>query len=148
MIAENVLLYYIAQLKANWVLKGVHGVVGGFLAFLFDIELAVLYQSLATLMFIDFFLAVYHSLQVKKFEWRKMRVTAKKFLVYFGMISAGHLVEVSLAQSIHFIDNTVIAYLAIHEFFSIMGHASNMGFSTPKKFLRNLSDQFEKKYGK
>lgn len=66
--------------------------------------------------------------------------SAIKFVVYFLFVAAGHLVEVTNPTVLGFVDDTIMAFLAITELISIMENIGNMGFAVPKKLLNKLHD--------
>ena len=61
-------------------------------------------------------------------------------MIYFSLIAAANVTELALPDFIasQAIDNTVIAWLAVTEFISVLEHAANFGLDTPKRLLGQL----------
>lgn len=70
-----------------------------------------------------------------------------KLLTYFGMISAGYLLETSIGYNAG-ADEILIAFLAATEFISIMENMGKLGFKTPKKLLNVVEDIQKGRLGK
>lgn len=70
-----------------------------------------------------------------------------KLLTYFGMISAGYLLETSIGYNAG-ADEIMIAFLAATEFISIMENMGKLGFKTPKKLLNVVEDIQKGRLGK
>lgn len=70
----------------------------------------------------------------------KVRRTAVKIVVYFALISAAHLTEATLPDFMHFLNQTVTAFLAVTELISILENAGRMGYAVPLRLLNRLQD--------
>lgn len=70
-----------------------------------------------------------------------------KLLTYFGMISAGYLLETSIGYNAG-ADEIMIAFIAATEFISIMENMGKLGFKTPKKLLNVVEDIQKGRLGK
>lgn len=64
--------------------------------------------------------------------------TPIKIVIYFMLISGARIAEYSLPASIHFLDETVIAFLALTELISVIENTGTMGYAIPKKLLKVL----------
>lgn len=64
--------------------------------------------------------------------------TPIKIVVYFMLISGARIAEYSLPAGIHFLDETVIAFLALTELISVIENTGTMGYAVPKKLLSVL----------
>lgn len=69
---------------------------------------------------------------------QKVFRTPVKFLVYLIMTSAAHLVEVATYGWVPIIDETMLAFLAVTEFISILENVGYMGYAVPQKLLNQL----------
>lgn len=106
--------------------------------------------ALLVLIVIDFASAVYQAKKTGKMLSSKESLrTPVKILVYYTMIACGHMVEYGVPQQIQFIDDTILTFLLITEFLSIMKHFGNLGYKTPAKLINNLREQIgENEIGK
>lgn len=71
--------------------------------------------------------------------------TPIKVLVYYTMIASGHIVEYGVPAPIQFIDDTILTFLLVTEFISILKHFGNLGYRTPSKLINNLREQIGEK---
>ena len=102
--------------------------------------------SLLILIVLDFILGVWEAKKHKKMiESSKAYKTPVKILVYFAMIASGHLVENGLPQTLKYIDDTILVFLLLTEFLSILKHFSNLGYETPTRLINNLTEKKEEK---
>jgi len=70
--------------------------------------------------------------------------TSIKIVLYFMMVSAGHLTE--MIDGLDFrIDEILIVFLSVTEFVSIIENIGKMGFSVPQNLLNKLKDFKESK---
>ena len=74
----------------------------------------------------------------KPIQSQKVFRTPVKFLVYLIMTSAAHLVEVATYGIVPIIDETMLAFLAVTEFISILENVGYMGYAVPQKLLNQL----------
>ena len=75
----------------------------------------------------------------EEIQSRKVLRTAFKFVVYFSLVSAGHLAETATYNIIP-IDEGIIATLAITELISILESFAKMGYKTPLRLLNRLKE--------
>lgn len=66
--------------------------------------------------------------------------TVIKTLIYFILISAAHLCELAAPLTRSFLDEMVIAFLALTEMVSLLENVGKMGFAVPKKLLNKLRE--------
>jgi toxin secretion/phage lysis holin len=69
---------------------------------------------------------------------RKFSRVVQKGAVYFISISAGYFADTT--TGINIIQSTMIAFIGVTEFISILENMGRMGFQTPKKLLNQLKD--------
>ena len=67
---------------------------------------------------------------------RKFSRVVQKGIVYFIGISAGYFVDITIGWSV--IQATMIGFIGITEFISILENVGRMGYETPKKLLNQL----------
>ncbi len=72
---------------------------------------------------------------------RKFSRVVQKGAVYFMAISAGYFADNAVNLSdIRIIQSTMIAFIGVTEFISILENMGRMGYQTPKKLLNQLKD--------
>jgi toxin secretion/phage lysis holin len=81
-------------------------------------------------------LATYH--EGKAITSRKFSRVVQKGLVYFSAISAGYFTDITIGWQV--IQATMIAFIAVTEFISILENMGRLGYQTPKKLLNQLKD--------
>lgn len=64
--------------------------------------------------------------------------TPIKIVVYFMLITGARIAEYSLPEIVGFLDDTVIAFLALTELISVLENTGKMGYAIPKKLLQKL----------
>lgn len=69
---------------------------------------------------------------------RKFSRVVQKGIVYFMAISAGYFTDQTIGW--HVIQSTMIAFIGVTEFISILENMGRMGYQTPKKLLNQLKD--------
>ena len=69
---------------------------------------------------------------------RKFSRVVQKGIVYFMAISAGYFADLTIGW--HVIQATMIAFVGVTEFISILENMGRMGYQTPKKLLNQLKD--------
>ncbi len=90
------------------------------------------------LMVFDTLLGAYIGWQEGNFTSRKFGRVLQKGVIYFMSISAGYFADLTTGISI--IQSTMIAFIGVTEFISILENMGRMGFQTPKKLLNQLKD--------
>lgn len=127
------------------IFKIMTGIILGALAFLFDTMLQEALLALMILIVFDFITAlgaVYKTKDIS-IESAKVYRTALKATIYYILISSAHLAEIGIginAFPLNFFDETIIGFLAVTEFISILENTSKMGYSIPKKLLNKLNE--------
>ena len=72
---------------------------------------------------------------------RKFSRVVQKGVVYMMAISAGYFADLTVAGSgVQIIQPTMIAFVGITEFISILENMGRLGYKTPKKLLNQLKD--------
>ena len=61
-----------------------------------------------------------------------------KGIVYFTAISAGYFADQTIPYAL--IESTMIAFIGVTEFISILENMGRLGYKTPKKLLNQLQD--------
>lgn len=69
---------------------------------------------------------------------RKFSRVIQKGIVYFMAISAGYFADQTIGWQV--IQATMIAFIGVTEFISILENMGRMGYQTPKKLLNQLKD--------
>jgi toxin secretion/phage lysis holin len=69
---------------------------------------------------------------------RKFSRVVQKGIVYFMGISAGYFADQTIGWQV--IQATMIAFIGVTEFISILENMGRMGYQTPKKLLNQLKD--------
>ena len=69
---------------------------------------------------------------------RRFSRTLLKGIIYFMAISAGYFVD--LTVPLDMIQGTMVAFVGVTEFISILENIGRMGYETPKKLLNQLKD--------
>ena len=69
---------------------------------------------------------------------RKFSRVVQKGLVYFMSISAGYFADLTIGWTV--IQTTMIAFIGVTEFISILENMGRLGYQTPKKLLNQLED--------
>jgi len=112
--------------------------------FLFgDLHLQALIAVLMLMLFdtILGLMATYHEGQA--ITSRKFSRVIQKGTVYFIAISAGYYADTTIRFDI--IQSTMIGFIGITEFISILENMGRLGYQTPKKLLNQLKDFQSKK---
>lgn len=114
--------------------------------FFLDSMLAKSMIALLFLMLFDWFtgiLAAKVSGEVIKSS--KILRTPIKIAIYFMLITTARLSEYSLPDVIGYLDETVIAFLALTELISVIENAGKMGYAIPKQLLNKLKSWRDEK---
>lgn len=69
---------------------------------------------------------------------RKFSRAVQKGIVYFMAISAGYFADITIGWKL--IQATMIGFIGVTEFVSILENAGRMGYQTPKQLLNQLRD--------
>ena len=69
---------------------------------------------------------------------RKFSRVVQKGAVYFMAISAGYFADQTIGWQV--IQATMIAFIGVTEFISILENMGRLGYATPKKLLNQLQD--------
>lgn len=95
--------------------------------------------AILMLMIIDFILAVTAAKRDgEPITSRRMARTLIKGTVYFSAISAGHFADLTIPGD--FIQGSMVAFVGVTEFVSILENVGRHGLETPKKLLNQLND--------
>lgn len=117
-------------------------------AVLFDPSKGAEMTAVFVLILIDFVTGVSAAKHIdEQIKSAKIFRSGVKVLTYFGMISAGYLLETSIGYNMG-ADEILIAFLAATEFISIMENMGKLGFQTPKKLLNVVEDIQKGRLGK
>jgi len=68
----------------------------------------------------------------------KILRTPIKISIYFMLIVAARIAEFSLPEAIRYLDDTVVAFLALTELISVLENTGKMGYAIPKTLLSKL----------
>lgn len=69
---------------------------------------------------------------------RKFSRVVQKGVVYFMGVSAGYFADLTIGWQV--IQATMIAFIGVTEFISILENMGRLGYQTPKKLLNQLKD--------
>lgn len=95
--------------------------------------------ALMVLIIADFVTGIAVSLETgHKISSAKIFKTVVKIVIYYSMIALGHMTEYSVPVLNNFIDETVLAFLAITELISNLENFGKLGYAVPEKLLRAL----------
>lgn len=109
------------------------------IGFLFDGLLAQAMMAILMLIVFDFSSAIICSKKCNiPIQSRLALRSAIKIAVYFLLVSAGRMAELSTSSVLSFLDEAVIAFLGLTELISIMENIGKMGYAIPMKLLNQL----------
>lgn len=69
---------------------------------------------------------------------RRFSRVVQKGIVYLMAISAGYFTDITIGW--HVVQATMIAFIGVTEFISILENMGRLGYETPKKLLNQLRD--------
>lgn len=81
----------------------------------------------------------------EKIKSAKIFRTVVKIVVYYLMIALAHFAELAVPVMSSFLDETVLAFLAVTELISNFENLSRMGYAIPTKLFAALKDFKNKK---
>lgn len=127
----------LAKVMANFQVKIIFGIIFGFM---FDVSKQPALIAIFGLIIFDFITgyagAKYTGEQIKS---AKIFRTAVKLITYFGVISAGFLLEKAIGFNAG-ADDLLIVFFGATEFISILENMGKLGFQTPKRLLNIAQD--------
>lgn len=95
--------------------------------------------AIVMLMIFDTILGVWATIyEGEAITSRKFSRALIKGIIYLMSVSAGFFVDLTVPGSM--IQSTMIAFVAVTEFISILENAGRLGMETPKKLLNQLKD--------
>lgn len=71
--------------------------------------------------------------------------TPVKLVMYFMLIAVARIAEYSLPDLVRVLDETVIGFLTLTEFISVLENTGKMGYAIPKKLLNKLKSVRDEK---
>jgi len=74
---------------------------------------------------------------------RKFSRLVQKAIVYLMAISAGYFADITIGW--HVVQATMVAFIGVTEFISVLENMGRLGYQTPKKLLNQLKDFQSKK---
>lgn len=112
----------------------------GAVAFLFGLDHTTAMLSLIALMVFDLITGTIAATfpGQEGISSRRAAKTPLKFGVYLLLVSAAHLADASVYTGI-FLQETMIAFLALTELISILENAGKMGIAVPKQLTEKLT---------
>lgn len=69
---------------------------------------------------------------------RRFSRVVMKGIVYFTSISAGYFADLTIP--FNFVQGTMVAFVGVTEFISILENVGRLGYKTPKKLLNDLKE--------
>ena len=118
-------------------LKTIMASLLGLSVFLIGTEALMPFYALMALMVFDLITGTAVAWREEKISSRRAVKTPFKFAVYLMLVSAAHLSDVAVFGGAY-IQETMIAFLALTEFISILENTGKLGFAIPKKLLKRL----------
>jgi len=113
------------------------------LSFLFDTLQRDALLAVFVLIIMDFITAIHAVIRTgEDIKSHKIFRSAVKVAMYFLLISAGYISESAIPLG--FVDDTVIAFLAVTELISILENMAKAGFAIPKSLYEKLKELKEK----
>lgn len=102
----------------------------------------VLTKAITALFFLIIFDSITGVLAAKKtgdaIRSAKLVRTPIKIAIYFMLVTAARIAEYSLPTQIAYLDEVVLAFLALTELVSVMENIGKMGYAVPKQLLAKL----------
>ena len=122
------------------VIKVIVAILYSIYVFAFDHTQASGLLALLILIIVDFVTAISAAYKNHTpIKSAKVFTTAVKILIYYTLIACGHLVEKAVPL-FGFMDETILAFLAVTEMISVLENCGKMGYAIPKKLLRQLEE--------
>lgn len=109
----------------------------GLYSFFFGADLKLAMLSLIALMVFDLLTGTAVAWMKGNVSSRAAVKTPFKFGIYLMLVSAAHLTDVAVFHGLY-LEQTMIAFLALTELISIIENAGRAGFAIPKKLLSRL----------
>lgn len=139
-------LYYIkhmaAQMASFFPVKIALSLLVGFIIYAIGDDNCAAAEALLFLIVADFSLAwISAYYRGEAIQSAKALRTGIKMVVYFLLVSSAHVAK--NPTHLPFLDDTVIAFLALTELISVLEHGSELGFSVPKRLLNQLRTENE-----
>lgn len=142
MSLSNTLLYIVDKTSAVFevnTLKVVVSVLLSVFFFFFGNLYTDALVAIVMLMALDAFLGVWASKREgAAITSSRFADSVKKGIVYFMAISAGYFVDLTVPLDL--VQATMVGFVGVTEFISVLENAGRMGYSTPKKLLNQLRD--------
>jgi phage-related holin len=136
----NYIKYTLTSLFGMFPMKVLMSVLLIVTDFLFGIEHNAALSSLLFLIFVDTFTGVTGAkLAGEKITSRRFFTVVLKIVVYYLLIAAAFNTEKAI-PGVMFIDDAVLAFIALTELISILENVAKMGFIIPNKLLNRLQE--------
>jgi phage-related holin len=95
--------------------------------------------AILMLMTFDTYLGVQASwIEGQPITSRRFSRVVQKGIIYLMAISAGFFTDITIGW--HVVQSTMIAFIGVTEFISILENMGRLGYQTPKKLLNQLKD--------
>lgn len=137
-------LQKIATLIEPTIIKGIFAAVLSLLFFMFGSLYTDALMAILMLMIIDTILGV---AAVCKEDGvitsRRFSRVVIKGIIYFTSISAGYFADSTIPVA--FVQGTMVAFVGITEFISILENIGRLGYQTPKRLLNDLREYRDSK---
>lgn len=143
MDALHYIMYLARQARAAFELKSFAAFIFSILMYFFDPTHMAGMLAVFILICVDFVFGVAASRKIAEpVRSAKVRRTAIKITVYFGLIACARITEYALPLS--FLDESIIGFLAATELLSILENAGRLGYVVPKQLVKVLGDYTKK----
>lgn len=114
--------------------------------FFLDSMLAKSMLALFCLMIVDWLTGILAARETgEAIKSSKILRTPIKIAIYFMLITTARLAEYSLPDVIGYLDETMIAFLVLTEFISIIENTGKLGYAVPKQLLSKLKSWRDEK---
>ncbi len=134
----NYIIMAIRSMFEYFSIKFVCGILYLMYSFAFDVNHSKAIVAVLILIIFDFITGISAAkISGEEIKSSKVLRSAVKTFIYLLLISGGHLFEVASGY-ISFVDDMIIAFLAITELISLIENAGKMGFAVPKELLNKL----------
>ena len=130
---------YVAQiLSAKFFKVFVWGAISTISFLMWDITLPVIACMILYLSDLGLWLGI--NMYKGTFSWDKLRQGIYKFLLYWGVIIVGHMLDLIFVHTTpdFWARYVIILYLGVTEGLSVMKHLARLGWKAPQKLINRL----------
>lgn len=145
MTNENYMLHLMQKLGEAVQLKSLVAALLVVVGFMFDPTQHIALVALFVLMMADTVFGVAAARKCgEAIRSAKLRRTAIKVVIYYALIACAHITEFALPSYMHFLDESVLGFLAATELLSILENVGKLGYVVPRQLVKLLGDYTNK----